>query len=235
MQNGVVSAMEKKHADKVEDHNQSKRLKRLRSGKFKEKSLDEHKEAAKQLVTEHDKNWATMDEREDMEKIKTLLTKSFWRDNVAACDIMDEVKRVFPHYWQFYKKSPKKGKNHLLQPGTKTDNHKTNLGKYFELVRKISQKKEKDIISSKRRAKALKDASEYEYLTEFVKFSASQKLAEQEDSAESEMDKMRSLIESNGSKISNQKRWKQPSTHIAEVEVLFQSTYDRFTEGGFDD
>ena len=106
---------------------------------------------------------------------------------------------------------------------------------FLELIKKIAIKEEKDVINTARRAKALEKVSEYEYLTVFVKFEQSQKLAEQDDLEESEMDKMRSIIASNGSNISNPKRWEQSRISLDHVEVLYQSTADQLAEGLLDD
>ena len=111
----------------------------------------------------------------------------------------------------------------------------SNLGVYLELVKKIVKKKEKDIINSQRRAKALENVSEHEYLTVFVKFQQSQHLAEQNDSEESNMDKMRAIIASNGSKISSHKQWQHKSEAFKEVEVLFMPTLDQLNEGLLDE
>jgi hypothetical protein len=86
---------------------------------------------------------------------------------VPAEQILDEVKSVLPHFWKHYRKSAKKNKTDLLQSAKESDTFKTNLGKFLDLVEKITQKKEKDIISKPRRAKQLEKGTELEYLQEY--------------------------------------------------------------------
>ena len=226
--------LDNKYAQQKERNGVDKQMKRLRGGQFKQMSYHEHVEAAKTLQTKHDENWASMDERDDIKTMEHILTKSFW-NSVPAPIIIDELKRVLPGYYHFYKSKAKKNKKDLLRPKKDGDTYQSNLGVYLELVKKIVKKKEKDIINSQRRAKALENVSEHEYLTVFVKFQQSQHLAEQNDSEESNMDKMRAIIASNGNKISSHKQWQHKSEAFKEVEVLFMPTLDQLNEGLLDE
>jgi hypothetical protein len=149
----------------------------------------------------------------------------------ASSAILDEVKSVLPHFWEHYRKCAKVNKTDLLQPAKESDTFKSNPGKFLETVDKITQKKENEIISKPQRAKQLEKATKLEYLQEFIKIGASQQLSDENEEEQTELDNMHSIIESNGDEISNHERWKQPSSTINEVEILYQETTDQLNEG----
>ena len=166
-------------------------------------------------------------------KINTLLTKvlivlaaeSLWQ-KIPAGMLEREVMNVLPAFWKHYKKTiPNKKfvKSHLLKPAKDNDTWKTNLGKFLLLVGQISDGKAPNTISTKRRAKELeKDAKKCDLLAEFIKADESEWLAISEEGKEDELDKVRSIFESNGAEISSLKRWEVKRKEMAAVTVHFR-------------
>ena len=94
----------------------------------------------------------------------------------------------------------------MLRAQKNGDTHKTNLGMFLGLVSSISDARAKNSISTERRAKELEKATKCDLLDEFIKADRSDWLAYLEEGKEDELDKVRNLFESNGSKISSHKK-----------------------------
>jgi len=204
--------------------NRSKQQKNLKSSRRNIKTLDQHRAEAKTWHTKHDLTWNTREEQELLAQVSRLLTKEPWRKMPAAV-LEREVKAILPAFWAKYKKSVRKfTKTNLLKASKSTDTWETNLGKFLSTVTAISDGKAANTISTKRRAKELKNATKGELLVEFVKADRSEWLATLEEGKEDELDKVRNLFESNGAKISSHKRWEMNKAETKEVRISFRLT-----------
>ena len=146
---------------------------------------------------------------------------------MPATMLADEIKRVVPAFWKEYKKTVSTVTKSKLTGSAKSgDTWKTNLGRFLNLVSAISDRKEKNNISSKRRAKQLEreKATKCNLLAEFIKAEKSEWLIMAEEGAEDKLAKMRAVMESNGSEISSHKRWQMPKANTTEVKIDFQLT-----------
>ena len=146
-----------------------------------------------------------------------------------------EVRNVLPAFWKTYKTTipnNKFTKSRLLRPAKESDTWQTNLGNFLPLVSQISDGKAANTISTKRRAKELeKDANKCDLLVEFIKADESEWMAIFEEGKEDELDKVRSIFESNGAEISSLKRWEVKRKAMAAVVVSFNLTRAHNNDG----
>ena len=179
---------------------------------------------AKQWTTLHDANWQTREQKETLVKISQFLTKETWK-RMPAPVIERELKAGVPCFWRHFRKNFK-SKSALLKAAKPSDTYKTNFGLFLKLVDKIGDKKAENIISTKARAKVLNspNVTRCDLLAEFIKADQSEWLANAEEEEEDAIEKVRSVIASNGAEISNHKRWQAQGGEIIQQTIDFHLT-----------
>ena len=99
--------------------------------------------------------------------------------------------------------------------------------------RQISDGKATHTISIKRLAKQLENnATKCDLLAEFVKADKSKWLEISEEGKAVELEKVRSIFESNGTDVSTLKRWDMKRTDMATVTIIFCLTRARDNDEG---
>ena len=141
-----------------------------------------------------------------------------------------ELELIVPAFWKKYKNHIGQlnlTKAKLVKPATSNDTWRTNLGLFLALIVKISEGKAENTVSTQRRAAQLisEKATKCDLLSEFVKADKSEWLALSAEDEEDELDKMRSIMTSNGIGISSHKRWEMKKVETNEVTIEFSLTH----------
>ena len=221
--------LDEEFAAKKMDLSRAKQQKNLKSTRRSIKSLEEHEIEARQWKTKHDAAWNTKEQKELLVKISKLLTKAGW-NKIPASMLKRELELVVPAFWKEYKNhigQSRLTKTMLAKPATSNDTWRTNLGLFLALIVRISEGKADNTVSTQRRAAQLisKKATKCDLLSEFVKADKSEWLALSAEDEEDELDKMRSIMTSNGIDISSHKRWEMKKVETKEVKIDFNLTH----------
>ena len=228
---GTVTAVNKRgtmvrqreREKKAYAHTEAERKKKLGSGKYTPKTLEEYKKRAEKRTTEHDKRWRVLHTPDAIElnNLKLLLTRGHW-DKIKVCDgFWDELKKVLPLYFKLINKEAK-GKQLTKSSVMKGKAPvKTGITTFLEQVSKIADGAP-NTLSTKKRARELKraNASGATMMKEFVKleFSASLKRKEKKEAEKHKL--MRGVIEDCGTDLKEE--WQTDKITIERLTISYR-------------
>lgn len=127
-------------------------------------NLAQCQENAINASTDHDKNWSYPGEKDDMDLVKRMLTKTFWKE-VPSDQFLVDLFRVIPSFES--DEAWGKSKNQIITKPKKEC--KYDLGKHLTLIKNISLRKAKNTIDDT----DLTGMTENAILRVFIKFDRS--------------------------------------------------------------
>lgn len=146
------------------------------------------------------------------------------------------MRRVIPLFWKTYSKYLKTMKGNrtaalYLKPGkaSEGDSRENNLGMFLQLVKNISKGKAENTLSTKSRAKRLKEtkATEYDLLSEFILVDKSHHHEDTLTKTQQRIEMHRDIARATGSTISSHAHWNRAHPVFEERTVKFVSTESR--------
>lgn len=206
-----TTAQQKKHVEKLVQHADGQRKKKLRSDKYKDVSLAEYIANAQKMKMDYDKLWQDSDHLDDLKKIEALMKKAHWQKAKVEDGLYEDIERVFPDFWKLYTKELKrtKGANAVPRKGALLEfkgSYKTSLMMFCKHVVAISKGETPNNISTKTRQREMQRAgiTEELVLMEFVKFDKCESLKKKEREETEKYQLINELIDSNGTEVASE-------------------------------
>ena len=165
--------------------------------------MDKVRDTALRARTPHDEGWDQQDEREVMQLIKQMLTKTYWKDKVPTPMMKTDIFRVFPEFespaaWEV-------GKTRMMQPtGEKFD-----FGAHTELIKKIAKKEVENTLNDT----DLSNLTENDILKMFVRYDRSVAHESAAENDRTDKAKLQKIFKIFGTTPSTRKRFTAESTY----------------------
>ena len=206
-----TTAQQKEHVEKLVQHADGQRKKKLKSDKYKDVSLAEYKDDAQKIEMDYDKLWQDSDHLNDMKKIEILMKKAHWQKAKVGDGLYEDMERVFPDFWKLNTKELRqtKGANAVPRKGALLEfkgSYKTSLMMFCKHVVAISKGETPNNISTKTRQREMQRAgiTEELILMEFVKFDKCESLKKKEREETEKYQLINELIDSNGTEVASE-------------------------------
>jgi len=203
---------------KIDKTNAADLLRDKRATSREEKSIAEFQEAAKNAVTEHDKNWSLRDARQEMVTIGQMLTKKWWT-SIPVSEFFVNLEAVLP---SFYSDSVvASNKTTIMKKGSDHD-----LGAHLAKIVKLSKHEEPSspdeydcLTSTLSNEHDVKDMTEEAILRLFVKFDQSPRLSDMATKEQTRQTKLKAVFNLFGTDLSTRQRFTSQHTYSASVEL----------------